>query len=154
MKNLKLLSATLVSGLFLACNSSTPQQKAEGQSEKYEEKAYDAANQANSAAAIATDKTVESIIYADMAAVNNAVSQVPMPTLSNKDATNLCTQLGKSIVNRINASDDKQVASTQKEILKEKTNVEKALIDKKITEEDKNSIFKYADDCMAAANSI
>lgn len=154
MKNLKVLSAVVVSGLLFACNSGTPQEKAENQSEKYEEKAYDAAKEANSAAADATGKSIESIIYSDMAASNKAIAQVPTPALSNDKARDLCSKLGKSIVNRVNASDERQVQDAEKAIVKEKQEIETAVIDKKITEDDKNSIFKYGEDCLNAANNI
>lgn len=152
MKNLTVLSFVVV-GLFIACNNSTPQEKAESEMEKYEEKAYDAAKDANSTAIDATEKSVESMIYTNIASANQAVSQIPMPTLSNAKAKELCADLGKSIVDRINAADASKAADVEKSILKEKAEVEKALIDKKITQEDRDSILKYVDDCFSAAKN-
>lgn len=154
MKNLTVLSTVLLSGLMIACNSNTPQEKAESEMKKYEEKAFDAAKDANSAAVDATDKSIESAVYSNMAAANEAIAQVAMPVLSNSTAKDLCSKLGKSIVNRVNAVDASKAADSEKNIMKEKTEVENAFIDKKITEQDKARILQYADDCIAAAQSF
>lgn len=154
MKNLKLLTVIIASGVMVACNNSTPQEKAQSQSEKFEEKATDAAKDANTAAADAAGKSIESFIYSDMAASNQAIAQVATPPLSNEKARDLCSKLGKAIINRVNASDEKKAQDAEKAILKEKQEVEKALIDKKITQQDKDSIFKYGDDCLNAAKNI
>ena len=122
--------------------------------QKYEEKAIDAAKEANSSAIDATDKSIESAVYSNIAAANEAIAQIPLPVLSNAEAKDLCAKLGKSIVNRINATDASEAAENEKNIMKEKTEVENALIDKKITEEDKTKIMKYVDDCLAASKSF
>jgi len=154
MKNLTVLSTILMGGLLMACNGGTPQEKAEHQMEKNEEKAYDAAKEANSAVVEATDKSIESAVYSNMAAANEAITQIPLPTLSNNTAKDLCSKIGKSIVNRINADNASKATEADKNILQEKTEVQKALADKKITAEDEAKILKYADDCIAAIKNF
>lgn len=86
-----------------------------------------------------------------MAAANAAVAKIAMPALSNSKAKELCSDLGKSILDRINAKTNDNIIEAEKDILEDRTDVEKAFLEKKISAQDKDHILKYADDCLAAA---
>ena len=151
MRKLTVLSAFLLSTMLYACNNNTPQEKATNEMEKTEEKALDAANDARKASENATTKDMEKIIYSNMAAANEAIAKISIPALANDKAKELCTDLGKSIVDRINARTTEEIMDSQKDIVEDRSDVEKALREKKISAADKDSILKYADDCIAAA---
>lgn len=154
MKKLTLISPIILSAFFIACNNGTPQEKAAKEGEKYEEKAFESAQSAQNAAVDADEKNWESIVYSNMAASNEAVARIPMPSLSNDKANNLCKKIGKSIVNRINATDENSVKNAEKDIMQDKTDINNAYIDKKITESDKDAILDYANKCLHAAQNV
>ncbi|MDH5826810.1 hypothetical protein [Sphingobacterium faecium] len=151
MKKVTYLSIMLSSALLYACNNNTPQEKAEQAMERTEEKALDAAADAEKKSGDVSNKELEKTIYSNMAAANAAVAKIEMPQLSNDKAKALCSELGKSIINRINAKTNDDIINTQKEYLEDKTDVEKAFLDKAITASDKDLILKYGEDCLAAA---
>ncbi|UIR57276.1 hypothetical protein LZQ00_05535 [Sphingobacterium sp. SRCM116780] len=153
MRKLTVLSAFLLGIMLYACNNNTPQEKATNEMEKTEEKALDAANDARKASENATTKDMEKIIYSNMAAANEAIAKISMPALANDKAKELCADLGKSIVDRINARTTEEIMDSQKDILEDRSDVEKALREKKISVADKDGILKYADDCIAAARA-
>lgn len=152
MKNLKIVPTILLCALFLACNNTSPQEKAAKETENLEEKSFDAAEEAFDDAKEVEKKNAESMIYANKAASNEAISKIPLPPLSNEAAKKLCNEIGRSIVDRINAESNREVESTEKKIIEHKANVDKALVDNKITAEDKKSILDYAERCLLAAN--
>ncbi|SJN49087.1 hypothetical protein FM120_22710 [Sphingobacterium faecium PCAi_F2.5] len=119
--------------------------------EKTEEKAQDAASDAEKASDKAAHIDLEKTIYSNMAAANAAVAKIAMPALSNSKAKELCSDLGKSIVDRINAKTNDNIIEAEKDILEDRTDVEKAFLEKKISAQDKDHILKYGDDCLAAA---
>jgi hypothetical protein len=151
MRKVTLLSLILSGTLLYACNNNTPQEKAEHAMEKTEEKALDAATDAEKASDKAANIDLEKTIYSNMAAANAAVAKIAMPALSNNKAKELCSDLGKSIVDRINAKTNDDIIDAEKDILEDRTDVEKAFLEKKIAAQDKDHILKYADDCLAAA---
>ncbi|AIM37134.1 hypothetical protein ACFX5U_09890 [Sphingobacterium sp. SG20118] len=152
MRKLTLLSVALSGCMLYACNN-TPQEKAKQEMKKTEEKALSAAEDANQASSKLSSKDMETIIYSNMAAANEAITKINMPTLSNHKAKELCSDLGKSIIDRINARDTDDIIDTEKDIVEDRADVSKALLENKITENDKNLILKYADDCIAAARA-
>lgn len=151
MKKVTFLSMMLSGALLYSCNNNTPQEKAESAMEKTEEKAQDAASDAEKASDKAAHIDLEKTIYSNMAAANAAVAKIAMPALSNSKAKELCSDLGKSIVDRINAKTNDNIIEAEKDILEDRTDVEKAFLEKKISAQDKDHILKYADDCLAAA---
>lgn len=151
MKKVTFLSMMLSGALLYSCNNNTPQEKAEHAMEKTEEKAQDAASDAEKASDKAAHIDLEKTIYSNMAAANAAVAKIAMPALSNSKAKELCSDLGKSIVDRINAKTNDNIIEAEKDILEDRTDVEKAFLEKKISAQDKDHILKYADDCLAAA---
>lgn len=151
MKKVTFLSMMLSGALLYSCNNNTPQEKAENAMEKTEEKAQDAASDAEKASDKAAHIDLEKTIYSNMAAANAAVANIAMPALSNSKAKELCSDLGKSIVDRINAKTNDNIIEAEKDILEDRTDVEKAFLEKKISAQDKDHILKYADDCLAAA---
>lgn len=153
MKKLTLISPIILSLFLIACNNSTPQEKAAKESEKYEEKAYESALDAQDAEINADEKNWESVVYSNIAASNEAVSKIDMPVLSNDKAKDLCKKIGKSIVNRINATDENSIKNSEKDIMQDKTDINNAYIDKKITEADKDAILEYANKCLHAAQN-
>lgn len=150
MKKLTLLTMALSAVMLYACNN-TPQEKAEKAMEQTEEKAMDAATDAEKASDKAANIDMEKTVYANMAAANAAVAKIAMPALSNSKAKELASDLGKSIVDRINAKTNDDIVDAEKDILEDRTDVEKAFLEKKISAQDKDHILKYADDCLAAA---
>jgi hypothetical protein len=151
MKKVTFLSMMLSGALLYSCKNNTPQEKAENAMEKTEEKAQDAASDAEKASDKAAHIDLEKTIYSNMAAANAAVAKIAMPALSNSKAKGLCSDLGKSIVDRINAKTNDNIIEAEKDILEDRTDVEKAFLEKKISAQDKDHILKYADDCLAAA---
>lgn len=145
---LSIISAT---ALLYACTNNTPQEKAERAMQKTEEKALHAENAAEKAANKAANIDMEKTIYANMATANAAVAKIKMPVLSNNKAKELCSDLGKSIIDRINAKTSDDIIDAQKDILEDRADVEKDFLDKKITAKDRELILKYGEDCLAAA---
>lgn len=150
MRKATLLTIALCGAMLYGCNN-TPQEKAEKAMEQTEEKAMDAAVDADKAADKAANNDMEKTVYANMAAANAAVAKIAIPALSNDKAKELCSDLGKSIVERINANTSNDIIETEKDILEDRTDVETAFLEKKISAQDKDHILKYGDDCIAAA---
>lgn len=150
MRKVALLTMALSAATLYACNN-TPQEKAEKAMEQTEDKAMDAATDAEKASDKAANIDMEKTVYSNMAAANAAVAKIAMPALSNSKAKELASDLGKSIVDRINAKTNDDIVEAEKDIIEDRTDVEKAFLEKKISAQDKDHILKYGDDCLAAA---
>lgn len=148
--NKTLLASIATATILVSCNNQTPQEKAADSMEHQEEKAADANEEAMKTSEDAATKDAEAVIYSNKAAANAAIASVPAPALSNDKAKELYTKLGKAWVDRINADSADKAVSTEKSLLDIKNEIEKSVTDGKISAQDKDSIMKYQDDCLAA----
>ncbi|MDM1293271.1 hypothetical protein HX021_03060 [Sphingobacterium sp. N143] len=148
------LSSLLISNILLgACNNQTPQEKATRQMEKAEELAAKANEEAMSTSERAAAKNTDAVVYANIAAANEAVSKIPAPILSNQEAKKIYSKLGRTIVDRINVKTAKEAIDKEQAIIAIKNDIISKLQQGKITQTDRNNMLKYLQDCIAAAES-
>ena len=152
-KHLFLLSLISLLALFSACNRQTPQQRAIERMERAEQKAAVASEDAMATAEDAAAKNTEAVVYANIAAANEAVAHIPAPTLSNHEARTLYAKLGRTIVDRINAKTAQEAMDKEQSIAHIRNEMTNKLQSGKITRDDYNHILKYLADCTSAATS-
>ncbi len=131
----------ITSLLLISCNHKTPQEKASRHMEEAEHKA-------------AAAKNTEAVIYANIAAANEAVAGIPAPALSNKEAERIYNKLGKIIVDRINAKTAVEAMEKEQAIARIKKDVLENLRNGKITQADHDGIMGYLEDSIKAAKSV
>ncbi len=139
----------ITSLLLISCNHQTPQEKASRHMEEAEHKAAAASEQA-----IARAEAAAAIIYANIAAANEAVAGIPAPALSNKEAERIYNKLGKIIVDRINAKTAVEAMEKEQAIARIKKDVLENLRNGKITQADHDGIMGYLEDSIKAAKSV
>jgi len=139
--------------LVMACDNQTPQQKAEDRMQHAEEKAALASEDAMATAEDAAAKNTEAVVYANIAAANEAVANIPAPVLPNEEAKKLYKKLGRTIVDRINVKTAAEAMDKEHAITEIKNELLNKLQSGKITQEDVDQIRKYLADCLVAAQS-
>ncbi|WP_282636706.1 hypothetical protein [Sphingobacterium thalpophilum] len=118
-----------------------------------EEKAALASEDAMATAEDAAAKNTEAVVYANIAAANEAVANIPAPVLSNEEAKKLYKKLGRTIVDRINVKTAAEAMDKEHAITEIKNELLNKLQSGKITQEDVDQIRKYLADCLVAAQS-
>ncbi|WP_367330972.1 hypothetical protein [Sphingobacterium multivorum] len=144
----------ITSLLLISCNHQTPQEKASHHMEEAEHKAAAASEQAIVRAEAAAAKNTEAVIYANIAAANEAVAGIPAPALSNKEAERIYNKLGKIIVDRINAKTAVEAMEKEQAIARIKKDILENLRNGKITQADHDGIMGYLEDSIKAAKSV
>jgi len=98
-------------------------------------------------------KKAEATVYANLTAANEAISKIPAPELSNDEARQIYSKLGKTIVDRINARSTTEIINKEEAIGEIKADITAKFETGKISQTDRDNILKYLNDCIVAVKS-
>jgi len=138
--------------LLSACNQ-TPQEKAGDKMVHTGNKASQANKEAVSKSKDVAEKKAEATVYANLTAANEAISKIPAPELSNDEARQIYSKLGKTIVDRINARSTTEIINKEEAIGEIKADITAKFETGKISQTDRDNILKYLNDCIVAVKS-